>query len=264
MYDFEYRKPATVRDAIALLSADPDSRPLAGGQTFLPVLKQRLNRVSQLIDLSGLGLAYVRPLEGRIEVGGMTTHAAIAAAPEIRSHIPGLAKLAGWIGDTQVRNCGTVGGSLANNDPSACHPAAALALGAVIRTDRREITADDFFLGMFATALEPDELIVAVSYPIPQRSNYEKFRNPASRYAMAGVFVAVGPAGLRVVVTGAGQGGVFRHTAMETALQADFSAAAIAGIVTSADDMIGDIHGSAAYRAHLVGVMAGRAVEGCR
>jgi carbon-monoxide dehydrogenase medium subunit len=263
MYDFEYARPNSLQDAKALLTADPEARPLAGGQTFLPVLKQRLNRASMLIDLSGLGLGSIRREGDTIVIGAMTTHGAIAASQEVRAAIPGYAKLAGWIGDTQVRNCGTIGGSLANNDPSACHPAAALALGAVIRTDRREIPADDFFQGMFTTALEPDELIVSVSVPIPQKSNYEKFRNPASRYAMVGVFVAAGPAGVRVAVTGAGQGGVFRHTTMEQALQNDFSPAAIAGIATLAEDLIGDIHGSAAYRAHLVGVMAQRAVAGC-
>jgi carbon-monoxide dehydrogenase medium subunit len=261
MYELDYAKPATLQDALAALAADPEARPLAGGQTFLPVLKQRLNRVSTLLDLSGLGLATITRMADAIEIGAMTTHGAIAASSEVRAAIPGLAKLAGWIGDTQVRNCGTIGGSLANNDPSACHPAAALALGATIRTDRRAIAADDFFLGMFATALDPDELIVSVSFPIPRCSNYEKFRNPASRYAMVGVFVADGPAGPRVAVTGAGQGGVFRHAAMEAALAQDFSAGAIADVATSAEDMIGDIHGSAAYRAHLVGVMARRALE---
>jgi len=261
MYELAYRKPATLQDALGLLAEDPEAKALAGGQTFLPVLKQRLNRVTQLVDLSGLGLATIRPEAGRIEIGAMTTHAAVAASPDIRAAIPGLAKLAGRIGDTQVRNCGTIGGSLANNDPSACYPAAVLALGATIRTDRRTVSPEAFFQGMFTTALEPDELIVAVSFPIPRFSNYEKFRNPASRYAMAGVFVADGPAGLRVAVTGAGQGGVFRHSAMERALAKDFSAASLAHVVTSADDMIGDIHGSAVYRAHLVGVMAARAVR---
>jgi carbon-monoxide dehydrogenase medium subunit len=263
MYELDYVKPATLDDAVALLANDPEAKALAGGQTFVPVLKQRLNRVTQLLDLSALGLAFIRAEPGRIEIGAMTTHAAVGASADVRREIPGLAKLAGWIGDTQVRNCGTIGGSLANNDPSACYPAAVLALGATIRTDRRELAPEDFFQGMFATALAPDELIVAVSFPIPRVSNYEKFRNPASRYAMAGVFVADGPAGLRVAVTGAGQGGVFRHTAMEQALAADFSAAAVARVETLADDMIGDIHGSAPYRAHLVRVMAARAVAGC-
>jgi len=264
MYDLDFVRPAHLQAALRLLADDPEARPLAGGQTFLPVLKQRLNRVTQLVDLSGLGLAGIRADGGRIEIGAMTTHAAIAASPEVRRAIPGLAKLAGWIGDTQVRNCGTIGGSLANNDPSACYPAAVLALGAAIRTDRRELAPEEYFQGMFATALEPDELIVAVSFPVPRVSNYEKFRNPASRYAMAGVFVADGPMGVRVAVTGAGQGGVFRHAAMEAALQAAFSVGAITEVETSAEDMIGDIHGSAAYRAHLVSVMARRAVAGCR
>jgi carbon-monoxide dehydrogenase medium subunit len=263
MYDFAYRKPGALPEAVAMLAADPDAKPLAGGQTLVPVLKQRLNRPSALVDLSGLDLDGIRREGDRIVVGAMATHGAIAASTEIRAAIPGLAKLAGWIGDTQVRNWGTIGGSIANNDPSACHPAAALALGATIVTDRRAIAADDYFLGMFTTALESGELITAIEFPVPRRSNYEKFRNPASRYAMAAVFVADGPAGPRVAVTGASQGGVFRHTAMERALAAEFSAEAIASTETSAADMISDIHGSAAYRAHLVGVMARRAVAGC-
>ena len=168
--------------------------------------------------------------------------------------------MASWIGDTQVRHRGTMGGSLANNDPSACYPAAVLALDAVIHTDRRSIAAGDYFQGMFTTALEADELITAIEFTAPEKSNYEKFRNPASRYAMVGVFVAKGPKGVRVAVTGAGQDGVFRHTAMEQALSANWSADAIKDIVTPADGLNGDIHASPAYRAHLIGVMARRAV----
>ncbi len=260
MHDFAYSRPATLPAARALLAADPAAKPLAGGQTLVPVLKQRLAQPSQIVDLGALGLTSIRAEPGRIVVGAMATHAAIAADPAIRAAIPGLAALAGAIGDAQVRNWGTVGGSLANNDPSACHPAAALALGATIITDRRDIAADAFFRGMFLTALAPGELIVAVAYPVPRRSAYEKFRHPASRYAMAGVFVAEGPACVRVAVTGASQGGVFRHTAMEQALARDWSADALAGVETPADNMIGDIFGSPAYRAHLVGVMARRAV----
>jgi carbon-monoxide dehydrogenase medium subunit len=261
MYDFVYEKPRTLADAVRLLG-DPEAKALAGGQTFLPVLKQRLNRPSRVVDLAGLGLSFIRREGEAIVIGAMTRHGAIAASPEIKAAIPGLAKMAGWIGDIQVRHCGTMGGSLANNDPAACYPAAVLALGATVVTDRRRIEAADYFQGMFTTALAPDELISEISIPIPQRSNYEKFRNPASRYAMAGVFVAAGPGWVRVAVTGAGQGGVFRHTEMEQALARDFSASAIAGIATPAADMVGDIHGSAEYRAHLVGIMAQRAVEG--
>jgi aerobic carbon-monoxide dehydrogenase medium subunit len=262
MYDFTYAKPGSVAEAARLLAADPDAKALAGGQTFIPVLKQRLNRPTMVVDLAGLGLAGIRREGDRVVIGAMSTHHMIESAAEVRDAIPGLAKMASWIGDTQVRNRGTIGGSLANNDPSACYPAAALALGATIRTDRRAIPADDYFQGMFTTALDPAEIITAVEFPVPARSNYEKFRNPASRYAMVGVFVAKGPAGTRVAITGAGQGGVFRQRAMEQALERDFSPGAIQGVETSPDGLIGDIHGSAAYRAHLIGVMARRAVAG--
>ena len=260
MYDFNYMKPGTVADAVAAL-ADPEAKALAGGHTFIPVLKQRLNKPSTVVDLSGLGLSGIKVEGDRIVVGATTTHREIMTNKAIQSGIPGLAKMASWIGDNQVRHRGTMGGSLANNDPSACYPAAVLALGATIRTNQREIAADDFFQGMFTTALEPDELITAVTFPAQvKRSNYEKFRNPASRYAMVGVFVADGPAGIRVAITGAGQSGVFRHTEMEEALKKNWSADAIAGITTPADGLNSDIHASAAYRAHLIGVMAKRAV----
>ena len=186
--------------------------------------------------------------------------ATVAHDKQLQNAIPGLAELAGMIGDDAVRHRGTIGGSLANNDPTACYPAAALALGATIKTDRRSIEADDYFQGMFATALEPNEIIVSVALPFPDKSAYEKFRNPASRYAIVGVFVAKGPAGVRVAITGAGQSGVFRHTAMEQALGKTFSPDAIAGITTPADGLNSDIHASAEYRAHLIGVMARRAV----
>lgn len=261
MYDFNYVKPSTVADAVAALG-DMEAKALAGGHTFIPVLKQRLNKPSTIVDLSGLGLAGIKVEGDRIVIGGMTTHREIMTHPAITAGLPGLAKMASWIGDTQVRHRGTMGGSMANNDPSACYPAAALALGAVIHTNTRRIAADDFFLGMFTTALEQDEIIVAIDFPAKaKRSNYEKFRNPASRYAMVGVFVADGPAGVRVAITGAGQNGVFRHTEMEAALAKTWSAEAIAGITTPADGLNGDIHASAPYRAHLIGVMARRAVD---
>jgi carbon-monoxide dehydrogenase medium subunit len=262
MYDFNYQKPASLPDALKLLSADPEAKALAGGQTFIPVLKQRLNKPSSVVDLSGLGLSGITSDGTSITIGAMTNHATTMASKDVQAKIPGLAKMASWIGDTQVRHRGTMGGSLANNDPSACYPAAVLALGATIHTNKRAIAADDFFQGMFTTALEPDELITKVVFPIPEKSNYEKFRNPASRYAMVGVFVARGPAGVRVAITGAGQGGVFRHDAMEKALTANWSADAVKGIVTPADGLNGDIHASPEYRAHLIGVMAGRAVAG--
>jgi carbon-monoxide dehydrogenase medium subunit len=260
MYEFNYSRPGSVADAVKALGADMEAKALAGGQTFIPVLKQRLNRPSTVVDLSGLPLKGITVAGDTITIGAMTTHAEIAANADIAKRIPGLSQMAGWIGDIQVRNRGTIGGSLANNDPSACYPAAVLALGATIKTDRRTIEADDFFQGMFTTALAQDELITAISFPVPTKSAYEKFRNPASRYAIVGVFVANGPKGVRVAITGAGQGGVFRHAAMEKALASKWSPDAIAGITTPADDLNSDIHASAEYRAHLIGVMAKRAL----
>jgi carbon-monoxide dehydrogenase medium subunit len=261
MYNFAYHKPASLADAVKILASDPEARPLAGGQTLIPVLKQRLNKPSQLVDLTGLGLAGISVSPSLLTIGAMTPHAAVARSAEVRKAIPGLADLASWIGDEQVRHRGTIGGSLANNDPSACYPAAVLALGATIKTDRREIAADDFFQGMFTTALEPGEIITEVAFPLPvEKSAYEKFRQPASRYAMVGVFVAKGPKGVRVAVTGAGQNGVFRVPEMEDALAKSWSPDSIAAIKVSPDGLVSDIHGSAAYRSHLITVMAKRAV----
>ena len=237
-----------------------EAKALAGGQTFIPVLKQRLNKPSAIVDLADLGLRGIAADEKTITIGAMTTHHQIETSEDIKRMLPGLAKMASWIGDTQVRHRGTMGGSLANNDPSACYPAAVLALNATIHTDHRSIAADDFFQGMFTTALEPGELITAIEFPVAEKSSYEKFRNPASRYAMVGVFVAKTAAGVRVAITGAGQSGVFRHAAMEQALSANFSADAITGITTPSDGLNGDIHASPEYRAHLIGVMARRAV----
>jgi carbon-monoxide dehydrogenase medium subunit len=260
MYEFAYSKPASLADAAAVLAADADAKALAGGQTFIPVLKQRLNHPSKVVDLAKLGLAGITVSGSTVTIGAMTTHAAVAASADVKRVIPALAALAAGIGDNQVRNRGTIGGSLANNDPSACYPSAVLALGATIKTNTREIAADDYFQGMFATALEPGELITAVTFTAPERAAYVKFKNPASRYAMVGVFVAKGPKGVRVAVTGAGQGGVFRHTAAETALSANWSPAALDGVSISAEGLNGDIHASAEYRAHLVGVITRRAV----
>ena len=262
MYDFTFTAPTNVADAVKALGADGEAKALAGGQTFIPVLKQRLNKPSAIVDLNKAGLSGITAAADKITIGAMTRHQEIMSNPDILARIPGLAKMASWIGDTQVRHRGTMGGSLANNDPAACYPAAVLAIGATIVTDKRRIHADDYFQGMFTTALAPDEIITAIEFPIPEKSNYEKFRNPASRYAMVGVFVAKGPAGVRVAITGAAQDGVFRHTAMETALASNWSEAAIADIVTPADGLNSDIHASAPYRAHLIGVMARRAVAG--
>ena len=260
MYDFAYQKPANIADAVAALVADGDAKALAGGQTLIPVLKQRLNKPTTVVDLSKLGLTGITVTGDAVTIGAMTTHATVAASADIKRAIPALAALAGGIGDIQVRNRGTIGGSVANNDPSACYPSAILALGATITTNKRSIAADDYFQGMFTTALADGELITSVSFPIPSKAAYVKFKNPASRYAMVGVFVANGPKGVRVAVTGAGQGGVFRHKAAETALSSSWSAAALTGVSIPPDNMNSDIHASAPYRAHLVGVVTKRAV----
>lgn len=260
MYEFAYQKPGSVDAAAKLLAGDPEAKALAGGMTLIPVLKQRLNKPSVVVDLAQAGLVGITIGADSITIGAMTTHAAVAHSADVRSKIPGLADLASWIGDEQVRHRGTIGGSLANNDPSACYPAAALALNATIKTNKREIKADDFFQGMFTTALDQGEIITSVTFPVPQKSAYEKFRNPASRYAIVAVFVAKLVSTVRLAVTGAGQDGVFRHQAMEQALSSNFSPDAIAKITTPADGLNSDIHASAEYRAHLIGVMAGRAV----
>ena len=260
MYDFAYQKPGSLADAVKALGADVDAKPLAGGMTYIPVLKQRLAKPTAIVDLSGLGLTGITDANNVVTIAAMTTHGAVANSAEVKKAIPALAALAGMIGDEAVRHRGTIGGSIANNDPAADYPAAALALGATIKTDKRAIKADAFFTGMFGTALEHGELITAVEFPVPMKAAYEKFRNPASRYAIVGVFVAQTASGPRVAVTGAGQGGVFRHAEMEKALAGGFSAAAIKGVKTPQDNLNGDIHASAEYRAHLVGVIAGRAL----
>jgi carbon-monoxide dehydrogenase medium subunit len=260
MYDFTYQKPGSLADAVAALAADPDAKALAGGMTYIPVLKQRLAKPSAVVDLAGLGLKGITVAGNKVTIGAMTRHCEIAASAEIKAAIPGLQHQASLIGDEAVRHRGTMGGSLANNDPAACYPSAVLALGGTIVTNKRSIAADDFFTGMFSTALEQDEIITSIELPVPEKSAYEKFRNPASRYAIVGVFVAKFPSGVRLAITGAGQGGVFRHTEMEAALSANFSPDAIAGIKTSPDGLNGDIHASAEYRAHLIGVVSKRAV----
>jgi carbon-monoxide dehydrogenase medium subunit len=260
MYDFTYQKPGSLADAVAALSGDADAKALAGGMTFIPVLKQRLAKPSAVVDLAGLNLRGISVAGNTVTIGAMTTHATIAASADIKAKIPGLQHQASLIGDEAVRHRGTMGGSLANNDPAACYPSAVLALGGTIKTNKRSIAADDFFTGMFSTALEQGEIITSIELPVPEKSAYEKFRNPASRYAIVGVFVAKFPTGVRLAITGAGQGGVFRHTEMEQALSANFSPDAIAGIKTPADGLNGDIHASAEYRAHLIGVVAKRAV----
>ena len=260
MYDFAYHKPSSVADAVKLLSADPDARPISGGQTLLPALKHRLNRPTSLVDLSGISeLKGIKREGDKITVGALARHVEVENSPEIKSAIPALAYMAGHLGDVQVRNRGTMGGSVANNDPAADYPAAVLGLGATVVTDKRRIPADDFFQGMFTTALEPGELLVAIEFPIPEKAGYAKMRNPASRYVMAGVFVAKTKGGVRVAVNGAGPG-VFRQAEMEQALSANWSPESVVNVKQPSEGLNSDIHGSAEYRAHLVTVMAKRAV----
>lgn len=258
---FDYVRPADLAEARKAYEAAGDARYIAGGQTLLPVMKQRLAQPASVIDLGGIaGLSGIRVEGSTLTIGAMTRHAEVAASADVRRLIPALAHLASLIGDPQVRNRGTLGGSLANNDPSADYPAAILGLGATVDTDSRSIPADNFFDGLFTTTLEDGEIIRAVSFPVPERAAYEKFPHPASRFALVGVMVSKGAGGIRVAATGAGQTGVFRVTEFEAALAKDFSAKAIEGLGVSADDMIADIHAPGTYRAQLVGVLARRAV----
>jgi len=261
MYQTRYLRAADVADAAARL--DDDAKLLAGGMTLLPTMKQRLASPEVLVDLADCGLVGIEDTGDAIKIGAMTRHADVERSEIVRQAIPGLAALASRIGDRQVRNRGTIGGSLANNDPSACYPAAALALSATIHTNTRDIEADDYFLGMFETALEEDEIILAVSFPKPEAAAYAKLPNPASRYAIAGVFVARTGNGVHVAVTGAGDDGVFRHAAMEAVLNISFTPAALDDVEISSDEMISDIHADADYRAALVKEMAKRAVIAC-
>ncbi|WP_114859688.1 FAD binding domain-containing protein [Azospirillum brasilense] len=263
MYAFTYHRPKSVADAVALLGQFEDPKLLGGGQTLLPTLKQRLARPSDLIDLGQIPeLQGIREEAGGLTVGAFTRHAQVAHSETVQRVIPALASLAEGIGDRQVRNMGTLGGSICNADPSADYPAAVVALKATVRTDRREISCDDFFTGMFETALEPGEIVTAVHFQKPDKAAYAKFRNPASRYAIVGVFVAVFGSEVRVAVTGAGPS-VFRADDMEAALAQDFRADALNGASVPAAGLNADIHASADYRAHLVRVMARRAVEAC-
>jgi carbon-monoxide dehydrogenase medium subunit len=260
MYAFDYSRPSNVSGAAAELAND-DAKALAGGMTLLPTMKQRLASPSKIVDLGGLGeLSGIKREGDSLVIGAMTRHVDVSTSDIVKSAIPALASLAAGIGDPAVRNRGTIGGSLANNDPAADYPAGALALGATIVTNKRSIKADDYFTGLFETALEAGEIITAVSFPIPQKAAYVKFPNPASRYALVGVFVAKTSGGVRVAVTGAGSNGVFRVPAMEAALSANFSAGAIAGVKVDASELSSDLHADSDYRAHLVTVMAGRAV----
>ncbi len=259
MYAFNYERPANLAAAQALLAAGGNA--LAGGQTMIAAMKQRLQQPETVVDLGAIStLAGIRKEGNNLVIGAMTRHQDVADNAEVRQHIPALAALADGIGDKQIRTMGTLGGSVANNDPAACYPSAVLALGATVHTDKRTIAADDFFHGMYATALDAGELITAISFPIPHKAAYAKFRQPASRFALVGVFVAQTAAGARVAITGAGNG-VFRHAGLEAALNASFTPEAVTQVAIDASELNADLHASAAYRAHLITVQTQRAVK---
>jgi carbon-monoxide dehydrogenase medium subunit len=261
---FDFHRPTSIGDAVALLRGHEGAKLLAGGQSFLPVMKLDLAQPSDLISLAGVSALRDLRVDGdTVVVGALVTHAEVERSPDVRARIPGLAALAGGIGDAQVRNRGTVGGSVAHADPAADYPAALLALGATVVTDRRQIAADDFFTGLFETALERDEIVTAVRFPVPQAAGYAKLAHRASKYAVVGVMVARTGGGVRVAVTGAGPK-AFRVPAMEQALAASFAPDALAGVTVSADDLNSDSEASAEFRAHLIGVMARRAVAACK
>jgi carbon-monoxide dehydrogenase medium subunit len=261
MYNFAYHRPTTARQAANLLAKHPDAKLLAGGHSLIPVMKLRLAQPSALIDLNAVEDLTGVELKGRsIVIGAMTRHADVANSQVVKDALPGLAEVPGSIGDPQVRNRGTIGGSIANNDPNADYPAACLGLGATIVTNKRRIAADDFFTGMFSTALEENEIITKVMFPIAKKAAYEKFKHPASGFALVGVFVSKRGADIRVAVTGAGSNGVFRVKSFEEALKKRFAAKSLEGMTIPATGMNSDIHAGADYRAHLVGVLARRAL----
>jgi carbon-monoxide dehydrogenase medium subunit len=260
MYDFNYQAPKSLAEAVQAIAKAEDGKLVAGGMTLVPTLKQRLAHPSDLIDLAKIPeLKGIKRDPTSITIGAMETHAEVAGSELVAAAIPALAALASNIGDPAVRHRGTIGGSIANNDPAADYPAALLALEATVHTTKRQIPAAEFFVDLFETALDPDEIVTAVSFPIPDKAAYQKFPNPASRYAVVGVFVARTKAGTRVAVTGAGPS-VFRATEFEAALDRSFAAASLDGLKVEADELNSDIHASAEYRAHLVTVMAKRAV----
>jgi carbon-monoxide dehydrogenase medium subunit len=261
MYAFKYHRPTTVRQAANLLAKDSEAKLLAGGHSLLPVMKLRLAKPSAIVDIGRIeGLSGIEVKGRSIVIGALARHVEVANSQAVKDALPVLAKLAGEIGDPAVRHRGTLGGSLANNDPNADYPAAVLGLGATIITSKRRITADEFFKGLFETVLEPDEIITKVSFPLAKKAAYQKFKHPASGFALVGVFVSKRGSDIRVAVTGAGANGVFRVTSFEEALKKRFSPKSIEGMSVLADGMNSDIHGSAEYRAHLVGVMARRAL----
>ncbi len=262
MYETNYHRASSVAEAASLVSGSDDGKLLSGGQTLIPTMKQRLASPSDVVDLRHIAeLKGITVSGSNVKIGAGTTHAEVAQSAEINGVCPALCGLAAHIGDPHVRNMGTIGGSIANNDPAADYPAAMVALEATIHTNSRDISAADFFVGLFETALGDNEIVTAVSFDAPSRAAYQKFPNPASRYAMAGVFVARGSSGTRVGVTGAGSDGVFRASDMEAALDANFSAGSLESINVDPSAMLADMHGSAEYRANLVKVMARRAVE---
>ncbi len=261
MYNFNYHKPTSVRQAANLLAKNPDAKLLAGGHSLIPVMKQRLAQPSALIDLNLIeDLAGIEVKGRSIVIGALARHADVANSKLVQDTLPALASVPGSIGDPQVRNRGTIGGSVANNDPNADYPAACLGLGATIITNKRRIAADDFFTGMFSTALEENEIIVKISFPIAKKAGYEKFKHPASGFALVGVFVSKRGADIRVAVTGAGANGVFRVKSFEEALKKRFAAKSLEGMTLPANGMNADIHAGAEYRAHLVAVLARRAL----
>lgn len=261
MYELSYHAPTSLTEAEQLLGESEGASLLAGGHTLLPALKMRLARPSDLIDLAGIeSLKGIRDDGDHITIGAMTTHAAVAESALVAERIPALSQLAGGIGDQQVRHRGTIGGSVVNNDPSADCPAGCLGLGATICTNRRNIPADDYFVGLFETVLEPGEILTAVSFRVPRRAAYIKHPNPASRYALVGAFIAQTAQGVRVAITGAGNGGVYRETAIESALAKNFSPNSVTESGMVDDDLIGDLHASAEYRRHLIAVMIRRGV----
>ncbi len=265
MHNFAFHRPASVADAAKAIGGASDGKFIAGGQTLIPTLRQRLAQPSDLVDLGSIAeLKGIKAEGDGITIGATTTHAEVASSAIVQGSIPALAHLTGHIGDRQVRHRGTIGGSLANNDPAADYPAAALGLGATIRTNKREIKADDYFQGMFSTALEDGEIITAVHFPKPEKAGYEKFDQPASRFALVGVFVAKTKSGVRVAVTGAGQEGVFRAKEIEAALGSNFSADAAKGTKVPSGHLNSDLHGTAEYRGHLISVLAARAVAGAK
>jgi carbon-monoxide dehydrogenase medium subunit len=262
MYSTSYHRAGSVSEAASLLSGAADGKYLSGGQTLLPTMKQRLAAPSDLVDLTRIpDMSGIDVTGNTVKIGAATTHYQVETSAAVKAAFPALSALAGMIGDPAVRYRGTIGGSLANNDPAADYPAVALATGATIRTNTRDIAAADYFQGMFTTALGEDEIITAVSFPIPAKAAYEKFRNPASRYALCGVFVAkLTDGSVRVTATGVGESGVFRVAGIEAALAANWSPEAAGAVAISPDGILSDIHGSSAYRAHLVSVCANRAV----